>query len=271
MRDPPPGLRGRTRPAVRASWTAGLARLTIISLAVAGFLTLSDAFGMSVVPAWVRFAYWIVMLLIGSGISLAGQRWIEHHPDAPLWPRVLGLWLTLSAVMTPVVIVATRLVFGGGWGWGTLLGFIPPVAAVSALMTGLNVLTLQARRNAAARTADAAAPGPPAPADPQPSAFMRRLPPRLRGAELYAVEAEDHYLRVHTDRGSDLLLMRLADALDELGPVEGARTHRSWWVARAAVVDARRGDGRAVLTLKDGAQAPVSRSYAPALREAGWF
>ncbi len=65
--------------------------------------------------------------------------------------------------------------------------------------------------------------------------------------------------------------MRLADAVPELEGIEGARTHRSWWVAKAAVADARRGDGRAVLTLKNGAEAPVSRSYAGALREAGWF
>ncbi|MCC5997193.1 MAG: LytTR family transcriptional regulator DNA-binding domain-containing protein, partial [Oceanicaulis sp.] len=39
----------------------------------------------------------------------------------------------------------------------------------------------------------------------------------------------------------------------------------------AAVADARKeGGGRAVLTLTDGSEVPVSRSYYPALREAGW-
>ena len=85
------------------------------------------------------------------------------------------------------------------------------------------------------------------------------------------MEAEDHYLRLHTSRGSDLILMRLADAVAELEGIEGAQTHRSWWVAKAAVVDARRGDGRAVLTLTNGVEAPVSRSYAGALRAAGWY
>jgi len=47
--------------------------------------------------------------------------------------------------------------------------------------------------------------------------------------------------------------------------------HRSWWVARDAVTDARRGDGKATLTLANGVEAPVSRAYAKALREAGWF
>jgi len=65
--------------------------------------------------------------------------------------------------------------------------------------------------------------------------------------------------------------MRLGDALAELEGLEGAQTHRSWWVSRHAVVEARRADGRAVLKLKSGAEAPVSRTYARALREAGWF
>ena len=53
--------------------------------------------------------------------------------------------------------------------------------------------------------------------------------------------------------------------------LEGARTHRSWWVAREAVVEARKGDGRGVLILKDEIEAPVSRTYYSALRETGWF
>jgi DNA-binding LytR/AlgR family response regulator len=57
----------------------------------------------------------------------------------------------------------------------------------------------------------------------------------------------------------------------ELDGVEGAQVHRSWWVARDAITDAKRGDGRALLTLKDGAQVPVSRTYAGELRERGWI
>jgi DNA-binding LytR/AlgR family response regulator len=94
---------------------------------------------------------------------------------------------------------------------------------------------------------------------------------RLRRAEIWALQAEDHYLRVHTSLGSDLILMRLSDAIAELDGVEGAQTHRSWWVAKAAVTDAKRIDERAVLTLSNGVEAPVSRKFAPTLRKSGWF
>jgi len=34
---------------------------------------------------------------------------------------------------------------------------------------------------------------------------------------IYAVSAEDHYLRVHTSLGETMVLMRLADAVRQLG------------------------------------------------------
>ena len=85
------------------------------------------------------------------------------------------------------------------------------------------------------------------------------------------MESEDHYLRLHTSQGQDLILMRLADAVAELEGIEGAQVHRSWWVAREAIAESRRGDGRATLTLKDGSEVPVSRTYAKLLRERGWI
>ena len=127
------------------------------------------------------------------------------------------------------------------------------------LMTALAVF--MSHRRAAPAAAAAAAP----------VKFLERLPLKLRGAEVWAVEAEDHYLRLHTSKGQDLILMRLADAVAELEGIEGAQVHRSWWVARDAVADARRGDGRATLTLKDGSEVPVSRTYAKLIRDAGWI
>ncbi len=131
---------------------------------------------------------------------------------------------------------------------------------VAAAMTALNFLADRTPPETHAGARDAA-----------PAAFLERLPVRLRGSELYAVEAQDHYLRLHTSQGADLILMRLSDAIDELEGIEGAQTHRSWWVARGGVDEARRADGRATLRLKDGAEVPVSRTYVRALRQAGWF
>ena len=93
----------------------------------------------------------------------------------------------------------------------------------------------------------------------------------LQGSSILALVSEDHYLRVYTDNGSALILMRLSDAIAELGGESGAQTHRSWWVAREAVAKAARSDGKAVLTLVDGTEAPVSRTYYRVLSAQGWL
>ena len=73
-----------------------------------------------------------------------------------------------------------------------------------------------------------------------PVRILRQLPPAL-GRDLLALEMEDHYLRIHTNIGSDLILLRLRDAMAELGPKRGRQVHRSWWVAEGAVASTERG------------------------------
>jgi DNA-binding LytR/AlgR family response regulator len=100
--------------------------------------------------------------------------------------------------------------------------------------------------------------------------FLDRLPPEL-GSELIALEMEDHYVRAHTVLGSDLVLLRMRDAIAELDGLEGAQVHRSWWVARGAVDDVRK-DGRNIrLVLDNGLEAPGSRANITPLKEQGWF
>ena len=100
--------------------------------------------------------------------------------------------------------------------------------------------------------------------------FLERLPASL-GQELIALEMEDHYVRAHTANGSDLILMRMRDAVAELDGIEGAQVHRSWWVARRAVIGITR-EGRNVrLVLERGLEAPVSRGNAPLLKAQGWW
>lgn len=102
------------------------------------------------------------------------------------------------------------------------------------------------------------------------SRFLERLPPEL-GSELIALEMEDHYVRAHTALGSDLVLMRMRDAVAELDGIEGKQVHRSWWVARHSVEDVLR-DGRKVrLVLANGLEAPVSRANVAMLKDAGWI
>lgn len=234
----------------------------VVSLVAGGFLAFSGAFGSDTAPLFKRLLYWVPLMLLGGAWgTFCAARVVRVEPcdGRPLLRGAL-LTLVIGVPFSLVVWFATSVFFGFPLRLDTLPFTLVNVLIVAAIVTAINVVLR--RRPATVRAA---------PSPGEPPRFLQRLPLKLRGAEIHAVEAEDHYLRVHTDRGSDLILMRLTDAVTELDGLEGAQTHRSWWVARAAVVDAERGDGRAVLTLKSGVRVPVSRTYAKPLRDAGWW
>jgi hypothetical protein len=238
------------------AWVRGLA----ITVTAAVFLAMAGAFGSYEATLPVRFAYWIVLMLLGWLWGGFVARFFFRRLGQPrsVWLRVIVSSLTLSVPYTAVVALAGFLVFHTHYTAMQIPRLVATVVVISAVMIAINVL---ADREAGAETS----------ASSKPPKFLERLPLKLRGAEVWAVEAEDHYLRLHTSKGQDLILLRLSDAIAELQGIEGAQVHRSWWVSRAAITDARRGDGRATLTLQDGAEVPVSRTYARLLRERGWI
>lgn len=244
---------------------AELRRIAVVAVAAGVFLGLVGPFGMGEASIGRRIVYWLGAILLGSGVGVLTSATVAAAIDREGRRPVPVALLTAALMTAPTAVVIfafTALVFPHQRIFGSVGTLMGPVFIVSLAMTGVNAL--------AERRARPSAPGEDAEFT-SPVRFLDRLPPRLRGGELYAVEAEDHYLRLHTSRGSDLILMRLSDAIAELDGMEGAQTHRSWWVARAAVGDVKRGDGRAMLVLPSGIEAPVSRTFLPVLRSAGWF
>lgn len=272
-----PELRERARserqtqaPATGASPNAGarwLIWLRNLGIAAAAglFLAFVGAFDTGPAPLTTRLLYWAPLLMAGALLGQATSGLLSRFPRATLNPWVFGalLALVLSIPATLVVWGYTDLMFGAAISVAGLPVLFFSVLLISAAMTAIMIAV-----NWPGRMTHAAPPFSGAPAAPR---FADRLPPKLKGAVIYAVSAEDHYLRLHTSKGSDLILMRLSDALSELEGLEGAQTHRSWWVARDAVEGMQRDGDKVTLTLKGGAMAPVSRPNVRPLREAGWF
>ena len=99
--------------------------------------------------------------------------------------------------------------------------------------------------------------------------LMRRLAEDKRG-DVMRLSANDHYIQVVTSRGSEVLRLRLTDAIDEMEPVEGYCTHRSHWVARQAISRVERENAHKLfVVLVNGDRVPVSRKYRPGLEAAG--
>ncbi|HEX4847448.1 MAG TPA: LytTR family DNA-binding domain-containing protein [Novosphingobium sp.] len=246
--------------------------MTVIGI----LLALLGPFGSFELPFAYRLVYWLGLAWagyacyrpIGGLITRLGP--VLDLPDWSLWligclvataPMTVVVWL-VGALPPPLELPSLEA-------WIVTYGY---VLAIGAVVTTVFYL-VQSKPAAAPEPIAVAAqpdPLPAAPAAPPRARLLDRLPPRL-GDEIVALEMEDHYLRVHTRLGSDLILLRLRDALAELDGLDGAQVHRSWWVARGGVERVVR-DGRNVaLLLHGGLEAPVARSQVAVLKAAGWL
>jgi hypothetical protein len=218
-----------------------------------------------------RLAFWMIGMSVIGLISTPTAHMVARA--APAWPLPLRALAGALIVAVPgmLVTVALRGLFRGA----------PPISAVDlprvylyvtivSALVGIPMALLRERRSESedGGTLPAAAPERPSMPPSEPP-FLRRIPPKL-GSELLYIATEDHYLRVTTKLGSDLILFRLSDAIAELGPAAGQQVHRSYWVARDAVAAIERNGHRTSLTLVNGAEIPVSRTYLRNLRDAGW-
>ena len=254
-----------TRESPPRSRTAVLLRRAAAELALfcaAGvFMALLGPFGSDRNTLAERLIYWLVLIVgggvIGVTIDEAVGRRLGHF-----WRRLAVDSLLMTPAVTLLVTVVAHLMFGSRvWAnYRVLLVF--QVFVIS--------LAVMALRQLAWRDPPAAL-APEAESDLDPTlTFRQRLSARRREARVLAVEAEDHYLRVHTDGGDELITARFADALDELAQASGFRTHRSWWVAASALDSVRWRRGRGEARLTSGLIVPVSRSQSGALKRAGW-
>ncbi|MBC7519529.1 MAG: LytTR family transcriptional regulator [Sandarakinorhabdus sp.] len=84
-------------------------------------------------------------------------------------------------------------------------------------------------------------------------------------ADLWAISAEEHYLRLHGAFGTRIIRQSFGAAIDQLPKAQGLQVHRSHWVSfgRAARIEA----GKTLqIVLADGTKIPVSTSYSKAVR-----
>ena len=234
--------------------------VTLAALAgIGGLLGLAGPFGTdTLLPLLPRTGYWLFLACATYGAGLA----VSLAPGPGLAKRSAALRIAVTGGATSVAVCAVVLgtnfaVFGWWPDRGDWPVFLPTLVAMTLIITAL----LDYVGTQRAQTA------PPTDA-PQPPAILDRLPLDKRGA-LVSLSVEDHYVRVRTVRGEEMLLMRLSDAIREVGDTPGAQVHRSHWVAFGQVRAARREGDRGILTLTTGPEIPVSRANMPRIREAG--
>lgn len=231
--------------------------LSIMGLFLAAFQTFSERQD----SWWGDILYWQFAMLGGGVIAALIEPWVYRR----LQDRRRLFALVQALAMTPPITLWIWAMSAAFHGHLPRLDILPLQTASVAVVNAAVVILAWLLRAALTRPAE-----PTAAPDTPPAAIRAKLPPRLARARLIAVQAEDHYLRVHTQAGSGLILMRLSDGLAALKGCDGLQVHRSWWVARPAVQAAQWKKGRGSLTLEGGLEVPVSESFAATVRAVDW-
>jgi hypothetical protein len=216
-------------------------------------------------PLVPRLIYWTAIAIstyaTGFLITVSAGRAVRERFRP--WISVPLRGLMIGPPTTLVVIAVNLLTFGEAGltviDWRMLL--------VSVTLIGTGVTTISEIIVGLVRGAAAAAP-PPALAAPEAPAILERMPVHLRGP-LVALSVQDHYVEISTTKGKTLVLMRLGDAMRQVGDTKGLQIHRSHWVAVEAVTGVSRTNGKVAVTLKDGRTLPVSRGYMDQAKDAG--
>lgn len=228
---------------------------------VAGILGVAGPFGtFEQLNVGARLAYWAAIVISTYGLGYAASAVLSKLLGLRLrqaWARMLTLGALTGVPVTLAVLAVNLVAFGGPgipvpdlWAQCTLIGM--GVIAIS------EIVDVAMRGHAATAPATAEAPPP----------ILDRVPLPSRGA-LWALVVQDHYVEIVTERGRTLVLMRLGDAIREVGATKGVQIHRSHWVALPAVAKVTKPDGKPTVELPDGRRLGISRGYLAAAREAG--
>jgi len=236
-----------------------------ISLLVGGLLALAGAFETHQLNMSFRLIYWVSTIFLGSLIAIGATAildklsWLEERQ----WAYHLLHLVLISSLITIMVIAINYVFLDLNFDRDAFIRFFPVVFAVAFFMSVIHFVLSQI---------PARSHGTPSGNETKSEIqLFARLPFKFKKAQILAINAEDHYLRVHTSVGDTMILMRLYDAIKELEGIEGSQTHRSWWVAKDAITEIVKGDGRTNFRLSNHVLAPVSRSFQNALKAQNWL
>ena len=247
--------------------------LTIfIWLAAIVVATIAGPFETNLISSWpMRAVYWAVVVSISVVVGY-GARAVSLALVGAERPLVLdgAMVALLTFVLTPIIWLVTRTAH---FVPDVALPPMPSFAGYVMLCTAVIVI---GRR---------VAPGfetrgygflprlereSPTAVDPvEKPRLLRRLAAETQG-NILRLTANDHFVEVATDNGVESLRIRLADAINEMEPVEGYCVHRSHWVAHEAIIRVERENThRIYVVLANNDRIPVSRKYRVNLEKSG--
>lgn len=203
-----------------------------------------------------RLAFWLLIASstfgVGFFISLYFGEWFQQLGVGEIIARILAGLMSGVPIALIVWLVGLFIFdFNAGRDFTNLAILIGQCALIAAAISLLFLLFMKKDEQLHNLTVDKMS---------EDNLFLQRLSVEL-GNDLVSVQAQDHYLKVTTNKGSEMLLMRMGDACSELEAIDGMQVHRSWWVASGHVTGTTKNNSRVVLNLSDGQEVPVSRGF----------
>lgn len=241
----------------------------IVSILLGGLFAYLGVYNTDTIPFFNRFVFWVSTMLVGNLstgllIPLVFNHWLPNRPV------IVQLSCIVVLISIPVTFVLAAYDHNHGLDWSLNVWLVQYryVVVISAILIFVGYFMLRSNlaleeKNESKRGAE----NEPDIARKLEQQFLKRLALKHHEGQLLAVKSEDHYLRVFTSVGEELILMRLSDAIEALDSVPGMQTHRSWWVARSAIADMQRKQGKIILTIVSGVEIPVSRTYEKVVKE----
>lgn len=275
--------------AYREMLAPGILALAIAIVAVFVVLyTVIGAAGTHATVAWPqRLAFWGIAAVVCFPVCYSKSVLALYLAGSRPFPQVL---LALSATTVISALPATALVYTLDRAWlpthasddlGALyLWVFAPMFLGSVFI--FHVISRSSKRpdpvdaaavSAAARrvplpnavaSGEPPLTGPPVDGPAPQSPFLGRLSAHP-DTDLIYLKMNDHYVEAVTSAGSEIILMRFADAVAELAGM-GMQVHRSYWVSYRSVVRLERDRHRRYVELAGAHKIPVSRTYLPAVR-----
>jgi DNA-binding LytR/AlgR family response regulator len=242
---------------ISARFLAGLLGVVCI-LTVSGPFNTAEVF--SVIP---RFFYWGVIAastyFLALFITTYSELKLAAYTFSKLKTRIIASTIAAAAVGLLVYFINIAVIGIDEFSWGSFLFSAGEYMLISFAVASI-CYTISDSKKATAVTQALSE------VDQTTSPFFERLPAAL-GTDIISLRAQDHYVEVTTALGCELILIRLSDAIKELGEDIGIQTHRSWWVVCEHVLEHKRVNGKPCLVLSNDTKIPVSRTYSADVKE----
>ncbi|WP_454701062.1 LytTR family DNA-binding domain-containing protein [Agrobacterium burrii] len=239
-------------------------RLWLTFLAILAIFILTGPFGTSETMSFAdRLLYWTIVQTgawaIAIVFSIVANAILAARIESMLARMMIGSLLA-SLPIGLLLGLTNHTFYDNQLGFLSILKSSLTALPLCAIFCLLSYLTARQSLQTTAETHDDAGRK-----ETNTATLLERLPPQKRG-ELLRLSVEDHYTEVVTTRGRQLVLLRFADAMKEIGNTQGLQVHRSHWIADADVASLRKHAGRLHLITGDGTEIPVSRSYNAAVQ-----